>query len=107
MSTTSMRPAARTAAQVIELYPDLVDGAAVIVYTDWSRDRVERVEAVRGTIVRAVRNGYVRVRDARYGCDCDYDPRDIELAPACDMADGCGAAAGAPCEPGCPSLATD
>ena len=28
-------------------------------------------------------------------------------APACDMPDGCGAAAGQPCEPGCPSLAAD
>jgi hypothetical protein len=27
--------------------------------------------------------------------------------PACDMVDGCGAAAGQSCEPGCPSLATD
>jgi hypothetical protein len=28
-------------------------------------------------------------------------------APACDMPDGCGAAAGRPCEAGCPSLAAD
>ena len=28
-------------------------------------------------------------------------------AAACDMSDGCGAAAGQPCEPGCPSLAMD
>lgn len=28
-------------------------------------------------------------------------------APACDMPDGCGAPAGEPCEPGCPSLAFD
>lgn len=28
-------------------------------------------------------------------------------APPCDMADGCGAAAGRVCEPGCPSWASD
>lgn len=31
----------------------------------------------------------------------------IDQAPACDMSDGCGAQAGEPCEPGCPSLAFD
>src|SRR3954465_7968152 len=30
-----------------------------------------------------------------------------EGIPACDMSDGCGAAAGTACTPGCPSRATD
>ena len=30
-----------------------------------------------------------------------------EAIPACDMPDGCGAAAGTACAPGCPSRATD
>jgi hypothetical protein len=106
-STASQpRPAARTALEVLELYPSLVAGVSVIVYTDWSRDRVERVVAKRGTVVRAARNGYVTVLEQPYGCTCNYDPRDLELTPACDMADGCGAGVGVACEPGCPSLAT-
>lgn len=31
----------------------------------------------------------------------------LNPAPACDMPDGCGAPAGQPCQPGCPSIATD
>lgn len=75
MSTTT-RPAARTAAEVAQLYPELTRETPVIVYTSWSRDRDERVENGRGTVVGAVRNGYVRVR-CPLGTVCDYDPRDV------------------------------
>jgi hypothetical protein len=74
MSTTQR--AARTAAEVAELFPELTRDTPVIVYTSWSRDRVERVENGRGTVVGAVRNGYVRVRCPK-GTTCDYDPRDV------------------------------
>lgn len=80
-------------------------GQAVYVYPAGGQGTAGALEPGVFVIVGENRDGGWTVRDPDTEATHDVLREEVELAPACDMADGCGAAAGELCEPFCVSYA--